>query len=287
MPCAKRRGSTQLFMKTENTDLNPLGKEVVHSQSYHPDHLYPVSRAEGRNEIGLGKTLPFTGADIWNAYEISWLNKLGRPEIAIGQFVFPSDSPNLIESKSLKLYLNSLNLERFDSVAAVRTTIAKDLTDRAGRPVDVVLYQIDDYAIANTAIPPGRRLDDIEIEAQSYQLDPSTLRTLSEKAEETLYSNLLRTNCPVTGQPDWGTVVIQYQGPRIDSAGLLKYIVSYREHTGFHENCVERIFCDILVRCNPEQLFVRAQFTRRGGLDINPWRANYDIVPEFVRYVRQ
>lgn len=274
-------------MNTENTDINPLGKEVVHSQSYHPGHLYPVARAEGRNAIGLGETLPFSGADIWNAYEISWLNKLGRPEIAIGQFVFPSDSPNLIESKSLKLYLNFLNLERFDSVAAVRTTIAKDLTDKAGRPVDVVLYQIDDLAIANINKPPGRCLDNLEIEVHGYRIDPGTLSTLHAKAEETLYSNLLRTNCPVTGQPDWGTVIIRHRGPQLDPAGLLKYIVSYREHTGFHENCVERIFCDILDRCNPEQLFVQAQFTRRGGLDINPWRANYNVVPEFVRYVRQ
>lgn len=287
MPCARRRGSIQPPMKTENTDHNPLGKEVAHSREYHPGHLYPVARSEGRREIGLGETLPFSGADIWNAYEISWLNKHGRPEIAIGQFVFPIDSPSLIESKSLKLYLNSLNLEPFDSVASVKATIAKDLTEKAGRPVDVVLYQIDDFAIANIHEPPGRCLDNLDIEVPRYQLDPSTLSTLPEKAEETLHSNLLRTNCPVTGQPDWGTVVIQYRGPCIDDAGLLKYIVSYREHTGFHENCVERIFYDILERCSPEQLFVQAQFTRRGGLDINPWRANYEVMPEFVRFVRQ
>lgn len=287
MPCVRRKGSTRQSMKTEKSGHNPLGKEVLHSQSYHPGHLYPVPRAEGRNEIGLGNKLPFRGSDIWNAYEISWLNKLGRPEIAIGQFVFPGDSPNLIESKSLKLYLNSLNLEHYDSVAAVRTTIAKDLTDKAGRPVVVVLYQVDDFAIASIAEPPGQCLDNLEIEVPDYRLDPSTLSTLPEKAEETLHSNLLRTNCPVTGQPDWGTVVIRYRGPRLDPTGLLKYIVSYREHTGFHENCVERIFCDILKRSNPEQLFVQAQFTRRGGLDINPWRANYDVNPEFVRFVRQ
>jgi len=274
-------------MKTEDSTPNPLGKAVPHSPRYHPGHLYPLPRQEGRSEIGLVETLPFSGADIWNAYEISWLNNLGRPEIAVGQFVFPGDSPNLIESKSLKLYLNSLNLERFDSVAAVRTTIAKDLTDKAGRPVDVVLYQIDDYAIANIDKPPGNCLDNVEIEVAGFQIDPGTLSTLPKQAEETLYSNLLRTNCSVTGQPDWGTIVIRYSGLQLDPAGLLKYIVSYREHTGFHENCVERIFCDILDRCKPEQLFIQAQFTRRGGLDINPWRANYDVVPEFVRYVRQ
>lgn len=274
-------------MKTEDSTPNPLGITVPHSHRYHPGHLYPVPRLEGRSEIGLGETLPFSGADIWNAYEISWLNKLGRPEIAIGQFVFPCDSPVLIESKSLKLYLNSLNLERFDSLAAVRNTLAKDLTDKAERPVHVVLYQIDDLAITNIDKPPGHCLDNLEIEVPDFQIDPGTLSTLAEKAEETLYSNLLRTNCPVTGQPDWGTVVIRYRGQRLDPAGLLKYIVSYREHTGFHENCVERIFCDILGRCNPEQLSVQAQFTRRGGLDINPWRANYDVTPELVRYVRQ
>jgi len=274
-------------MKTKDSTPNPLGITVPHSQRYHPGHLYPIPRLEGRSELGLEKPLPFNGADIWNAYEISWLNDLGRPEVALGRFTFPCECENLIESKSLKLYLNSLNLECFESVAAVQSTIAGDLSAKARGPVAVDIILPKHFDTITLGVPPGQCLDNLGIEVPSYQLDPSTLSTLPENAEETLYSNLLRTNCPVTGQPDWGTVVIRYRGPQIDPAGLLRYIVSYREHTGFHENCVERIFCDILDRCNPEELFVQAQFTRRGGLDINPWRANYDVVPDSVRYVRQ
>jgi 7-cyano-7-deazaguanine reductase len=274
-------------MKTDHTDRNPLGKEVSHSRYYHPGHLYPVPRSTGRSDIGLGESVPFVGADIWNAYEISWLNTLGRPDIAIGRFTFPSDTQNLIESKSLKLYLNSLNLERFDSTAAMQTTITDDLAEKAGGPVVVKLIPAAHFAEAALGVPTGRCLDDLEIEVHNFELDPEALSVTPGPTEETVYSNLLRTNCPVTGQPDWGTVVIHYRGPQLDPAGLLKYIVSYREHTGFHENCVERIFCDILERCNPEQLLVQAQFTRRGGLDINPWRANYNAAPEYVRFVRQ
>jgi len=274
-------------MKTEDSTPNPLGTVVPHSRYYHPKHLYPVDRSEGRREIGLGEKLPFDGADVWRAYEISWLNPHGRPEVAVGRFTFPCESENLIESKSLKLYLNSLNLERFESVDAVQTIIAKDLSEKSGDLVDVTLFRVGDLDKADFDVPPGRCLDDADIEVHSYHLDPTILSVRLEQVEETVHSNLLRTNCPVTGQPDWGTVVIRYRGPQIDPAGLLRYIVSYREHTGFHENCVERIFCDILNRCNPQQLLVQAQFTRRGGLDINPWRANYDVVPEFERYVRQ
>jgi len=274
-------------MITEESSPNPLGMAVPHSHRYNPGHLYPVPRLDGRSEIGLKIPLPFDGADIWNAYEISWLNAGGRPEVAIGRFTFPCKSENLIESKSLKLYLNSLNLESFESVTAVQETIAKDLSAKAGGPVAVDITLPDNFDRIALSVPPGRCLDGLEIDVPGYQLNPGTLSTLPAKIEETVYSNLLRTNCPVTGQPDWGTVVIQYRGPQLDPAGLLKYIVSYREHTGFHENCVERIFCDIFARCNPEQLFVQAQFTRRGGLDINPWRANYDVEPELVRYARQ
>ena len=274
-------------MKTQSNRGNPLGREVSHSPRYNPGHLYPVPRLEGRREIGLGTDLPFQGADIWNAYEISWLNRRGRPEIAIGRFIFSSDTTNLVESKSLKLFLNSLNQEHFDSIDRVRETIEKDLSAAAGGDTAVTLAPAGRFGTLTIGTPPGQGLDNLDIEVDAYRLNPETLVTTAEPAAETFFSNLLRTNCPVTGQPDWGTVVIRYCGPRIDPAGLLKYIVSYREHTGFHENCVERIFSDISNRCAPEQLFVQAQFTRRGGLDINPWRANYAAAPNCARFARQ
>jgi len=274
-------------MKTASQYRNPLGREVAQSPRYNPGHLYPVPRLEGRREIGLGSDLPFQGADIWNAYEISWLNRRGRPEIAIGRFVFPCDTGHLIESKSLKLYLNSLNQERYDTQEQVRETIAQDLSEASADRIAVTLTPAAQFDQQAFGVPPGTCLDSLDVEAREYRLNPDTLFTTAEEAEETVFSNLLRTNCPVTGQPDWGTVVVRYTGPRIDPAGLLQYIVSFRQHTGFHENCVERIFTDISNRCAPEQLFVQAHFTRRGGLDINPWRANYAAVPEELRFARQ
>jgi 7-cyano-7-deazaguanine reductase len=274
-------------MKTEDKTPNPLGKAVHHSRRYHPGHLYAVSRLEGRREIGLNTALPFQGKDVWNAYEISWLSTRGRPEIAIGRFIFPCETASLIESKSLKLYLNSLNLERFETIEMVRSAIEADLSAAAGGPVSVTLIPADKFVEASIGTPPGHGLDQLHIDVRDFRIDPATLCTTNEQVEETVFSNLLRTNCPVTGQPDWGTVVIAYKGARIEPEGLLRYIVSYREHIGFHENCVERIFTDIAGRCSPERLFVQAQFTRRGGLDINPWRANYAAEPDFVRYARQ
>jgi len=274
-------------MNPDSSNLNPLGKEVPHSPRYNPGHLYPVSRLDGRREIGMGESLPFQGVDIWNAYEISWLNDKGRPEIAIGRFIFPCETVNLIESKSLKLYLNSFNLERFDSSARVRSTIEADLSSAAGGQVAVNLTPADQFGETAIGSPPGQCLDNLDIETRDFRVDPETLTTTREQVEESLFSNLLRTNCPVTGQPDWGTLVVNYSGRRIDPKGLLKYIVSYREQTGFHENCVERIFTDITRQCAPDRLFVQAQFTRRGGLDINPWRANYAAAPNLARYARQ
>ncbi len=274
-------------MKPDIDNPIPLGKEVAHSPHYNPGHLFPVARRDGRQEIGLDVTLPFVGADIWNAYEVSWLNLKGKPEIAMGKFVFPGSTPNLIESKSLKLFLNSLNLSRFDSIAVVRTTLERDLSEIAGGPVAVVLIPATRFCETALVEPPGRCLDDLDIEFSHYRVDPKALFTTDVLVAETVFSNLLRTNCPVTGQPDWGTVVVEYAGRRIDPAGLLKYLVSYREHTGFHENCVERIFTDITARCAPDKLLVQARFTRRGGLDINPWRANYNAVPDHTRYARQ
>ena len=278
---------TRPIMKPELDSRIPLGKKVRHSPDYNPGHLFPVPRSDGRREIGLGAGLPFTGTDVWNAYEISWLGPGGKPEVAMGRFIFPCGTENLIESKSLKLYLNSFNLDRFDSTETVRHAIEKDLSETAGGDVAVSLASATCFCEAALVEPPGRCLDDLEIKTGRYRVTPDFLGTEKDFIEETVFSNLLRTNCPVTGQPDWATVVISYAGRRIDPEGLLKYIVSYREHTGFHENCVERIFTDISSRCTPDKLFVQARFTRRGGLDINPWRANYNAAPEHSRYARQ
>jgi 7-cyano-7-deazaguanine reductase len=265
----------------------PLGNKVSHSPNYDPEHLFPVPRSEGRREIGIGAALPFIGTDTWNAYEVSWLDPKGKPEVVIGRFDFPCGTKNLIESKSLKLYLNSLNLSAFNSPKEVKEIIEKDLCRVANGKVDVAFFSAAQFQQMPLSTPPGRCLDDLEVAIDQYNVAPETLLTTAEPLEESLFSNLLRTNCPITGQPDWATVVIGYSGRRIDPEGLLKYIVSYRDHTGFHENCVERIFTDISARCTPDKLFVQARFTRRGGLDINPWRANYDAAPDHSRYARQ
>ncbi len=278
---------TRQPMPPETDSRNPLGKEVAHSPVYNPGHLFSVARHDGRREIGLLAALPFGGADVWNAYEISWLNPAGKPEVAMGTFTFPCSTPNLIESKSLKLFLNSLNLHRFDSAAAVCAVLEKELAAIAGGRVGIDLITAERFHETLVSEPPGQCLDDLDVACRCDRVAPETLDTVAEQVTETVYSNLLRTNCPVTGQPDWATVVVDYTGPQINPEGLLKYLVSYRQHTGFHENCVERIFMDILTRCTPARLLVQARFTRRGGLDINPWRANYSAVPQHTRFARQ
>ena len=249
-----------------------LGRHVDYPQGYDPGLLYPIARTLGRHAIGLqDAALPFIGHDRWHAYELSWLDGLGKPVVATATFEVPADAPNLVESKSLKLYLNSFNASRFDSAEAVRTRIAADLSRVAGAPVRVafglppmaadndgaVLVDTLDVAIDHYGPP---RAEYIRIDADDV-------------VEETLASALLKSNCPVTGQPDWAHVRIAYRGPRIDRAGLLRYLVSFRDHAEFHEQCVERIFVDLLSHCRPQALSVEARYTRRGGLDINPWRA--------------
>ena len=249
----------------------PLGREVAYPRHYDPGLLFPIPRAAGRSEIGIGgDTLPFIGRDRWHAYELSWLDPRGKPVAATATITVPAGSPNLVESKSLKLYLNSLNHSRFDSADAVRARIAADLSEAAGAAVAVrfglpPIDNADNDALSIDAL-------DIDItrygppDAALLQADAGTI------ADERLHSALLKSNCPVTGQPDWAGVTIAYRGPRIDHAGLLRYLVSFRDHAGFHEQCVERIFVDLLARCRPDALSVEARYTRRGGLDINPWR---------------
>ena len=269
---------------------SPLGRAVNYRDTYDPDLLFPVARQPKRDELGLtAASLPFAGVDVWNAYEISWLNPRGKPVVALGQFKVPADSPQLIESKSLKLYLNSYNQTTFATFDAVRTRIAADLSAASGATVEVDLVPVQDASARRFAHPSGVLLDELDIDCTVYQPDPALLRAGGEVVtEELLYSHLLKSNCLVTGQPDWGMLAVRYAGPQIDRAALLRYIVSFRGHDEFHEQCVERVFCDIQARCRPQRLAVWARYTRRGGLDINPFRTCGGFeMPENVFEARQ
>ncbi len=259
---------------------NPLGREVAYPSRYDPALLFPIPRAAGRAELGIDAALPFAGHDRWHAYELSWLDARGKPVAATATFAVPCESPHLVESKSLKLYLNSLNAHRFARDEDARATISRDLSQAAGAPVQVAfgLPPIDDDEAMQSAVD----LDalDLDIPADGYGPPQAEhLHAHDDEANETLHSRLLKSNCPVTGQPDWASVRIACRGPRIDRAGLLRYLVSFRDHAGFHEQCVERIFVDVLARCRPRALAVEARYTRRGGLDINPCRATPGFAP--------
>jgi 7-cyano-7-deazaguanine reductase len=268
----------------------PLGKASVYTSEYDPALLCPVPRRLKREEIGLGSELPFSGFDLWNAYELSWLTPKGKPVVALGEFRVPCESENLIESKSFKLYLNSLNQTRFETFEQVRQVLARDLSRTAGAEVAVKLTPVGEATGGGIATLPGRCIDDLDIEIARYRLDPSLLAGAADPkriVEETLHSHLLKSNCLVTSQPDWGSVLIRYRGPSIDPEALLRYLVSFREHNEFHEQCVERIFADLTRACRPEKLTVYARYTRRGGLDINPFRSNFENEVENLRMVRQ
>ncbi|MCL2523910.1 MAG: NADPH-dependent 7-cyano-7-deazaguanine reductase QueF [Betaproteobacteria bacterium] len=270
--------------------LSPLGKPTAYRAAYAPELLYPIPRQLKRDELGIsGADLPFTGEDLWNAYELSWLNSRGKPQVAVGALRVPADSPNLIESKSLKLYLNSLNQTPFADAAAVAATLTADLSAAAGAPVAVEVQPLGQRPAATIGYPEGILLDDLDIACDAYQPAPHLLATLDGPVvEETLYSHLLKSNCLVTGQPDWAMLVIRYRGRPLDRAGLLRYIISFREHNEFHEQCVERIFCDIRRHCAPAALAVHARYTRRGGLDINPFRSSGGFTPPGnLREIRQ
>lgn len=248
----------------------PLGRAVDYPRGYDPALLFPIPRAHGRAAIGLhDDALPFTGMDRWHAYELGWLDPRGKPVVATATITVPAQSPQLIESKSLKLYLNSLNAHRFEAPEAVRERIARDLSQAAGAAVDVA-FGLPPMAQSD----PAASVDGIDVACDVYDTpQPAFLAAeAADIVEEALRSDLLKSNCPVTGQPDWASVRIAYRGPRIERAGLLRYLVSFREHAEFHEQCVERIFVDLLARCRPQSLSVEARYTRRGGLDINPWR---------------
>ena len=268
----------------------PLGKTTTYVSEYDPGLLCPFPRRVKREEIGLTGTLPFHGFDLWNAFELSWLTPKGKPVVAMGEFRFSCDSPNLIESKSLKLYLNSFNQTHCKDFAAVAALMKKDLGRAAGGPVEVRLLDAGAFSDLQIRQMPGRCIDGLDLEISNYELDPDLLKEavgVGEVVEETLYSHLLKSNCLVTNQPDWGSLLIRYRGARIDEEALLRYLVSFREHNEFHEQCVERIFVDLQHYCRPERLTVYARYTRRGGLDINPFRSNFEQDIENLRLSRQ
>ncbi|MGO1767322.1 NADPH-dependent 7-cyano-7-deazaguanine reductase QueF [Advenella sp. S44] len=267
----------------------PLGKETEYAEHYDPSLLFAIARDAGRAHLNLRPHPAWHGADIWNAYELSWLNTKGKPQVALARFGFPADTTHIIESKSFKLYLNSFNQTTLPDSDALLAAMQQDLSKAAGGPVDVTLFNAADFADQALGELHGTLLDTLDIDVCAYHPDPTLLQAnASQSRHETLRSNLLKSNCPVTGQPDWGSLQIEYTGAAIDHASLLKYIVSYRGHNGFHEQCVEQIFCDIMQVCAPQALTVYARYTRRGGLDINPWRSTEaDFTPSAGRNARQ
>ncbi|WP_339803709.1 NADPH-dependent 7-cyano-7-deazaguanine reductase QueF [uncultured Marinobacter sp.] len=267
----------------------PLGKSSDYPDRYAPELLFPVAREENRQRIGLQDgRWPWFGEDIWQAWELSWLRPSGVPAVAWAEFRLPAASPQLIESKSLKLYLNSLNQETYSSVEQVREVIIQDLSSACGASVTVELFDIN-RSMATAGRPEGFVLiDDEPVEQVGYEYDPELLKLAGDEiVSEKLCSHLLKSNCPVTGQPDWGSLLIEYTGPRIDRSALLAYVVGFRQKQDFHEHCVETVFTDLMSRFGFEELTVCARYTRRGGLDINPWRSTSAGSAPRVRLVRQ
>jgi 7-cyano-7-deazaguanine reductase len=262
---------------------SPLGRQVSGSAEYDPSLLFPIARSEGRARLGLGEgSLPFYGTDVWHGYELSWLEAGGRPRVALGRIEVPADSPRMVESKSLKLYLNAFNGSTFADAGTVRAAIARDLGEATGAVVTVTLAGLDDPAFHGVAAP-GECIDEAPFEGPVDRPARALLRADADAiVGETLHSHLLRSLCPVTAQPDWATVVVSYRGPRLDRAALLSYLVAFREHQDFHEQCVERMYLDLAAILSPEMLAVQALYTRRGGLDISPWRSSApDKAPQY------
>ncbi|MET0125151.1 MAG: NADPH-dependent 7-cyano-7-deazaguanine reductase QueF [Pseudomonas caspiana] len=269
---------------------SPLGKSSEYIATYTPSLLFPIPRAAKWAELGLtAETLPYQGVDFWNCYELSWLLPSGKPVVAIAEFSIAADSPNIIESKSFKLYLNSLNQTVFADRAELTATLVKDLSAAAGKPVGVRIRTLADIEGEGVASMPGLCIDDLDVSIDSYDRpQPELLRCDDSRiVEQSLHSHLLKSNCPVTSQPDWGSVAVEYRGAELDAASLLAYIVSFRQHSDFHEQCVERIFLDLQRLLKPEKLTVYARYVRRGGLDINPYRSTESLSPDNRRLARQ
>ena len=273
-----------------------LGKASAYADQYDPSLLFPIPRATKRAEIGISGSPPFLGADLWTAFELSWLNQRGKPQVALAHITVPCETPNIVESKSFKLYLNSFNNTRFANAEAVQARMRADISEAAWRgaehpgTVGVRLLLPEQFDREPVHELDGLSLDRLDIECTQYQPAPERLSANFDEApvSEVLVSHLLKSNCLVTGQPDWGSLRIAYSGPQIDQEGLLQYIVSFRNHNEFHEQCVERIFMDLWTRCKPIKLEVYARYTRRGGLDINPWRTSHPMqLPPNTRNARQ
>ncbi len=277
-----------------------LGKAAPYKDQYDPTLLFPIPRTGKREEIGLntkeGATLPFLGADLWTAYELSWLNPRGKPQVAIAHVTVPCETPNIIESKSFKLYLNSYNNTKFTDATEVQARLRADLGEAVWRgsgktgSIGVRLLAPELFDQEPIHEMDGLNIDRLDVDCTQYTPAPELLTAAFDEkpVDEVLTSHLLKSNCLVTGQPDWGSVQIAYSGPQIDQAGLLQYLVSFRNHNEFHEQCVERIYMDLWRRCKPAKLTVYARYTRRGGLDINPWRTSHpQALPANIRTARQ
>ena len=267
---------------------SPLGKPTSYPEQYSPELLYSIDRGDGRAALGLSKELPFHGVDIWNAWELSWLDAGGKPHVAAAEVRVPAASRSIVESKSLKLYLNSFSMTRFDSTSEVAAIIGRDISACVGSDVAVRVRSPSKTDALPVARLPGACIDALDVHCHAYHVESDLLAAdKNEIVREDLHTHLLRTLCPVTSQPDTGSLLFSYRGPRIDREGLLRYVVSYRQHNDFHEACVERMFVDILERCGAEQLTVYARYLRRGGIDINPFRSNFEEDPPDIRLWRQ
>lgn len=269
---------------------SPLGKVNEYIDQYRPDLLFPIARRVKWEELGLTPdTLPYHGVDIWNGYELSWLTPSGKPAVRVAEFIIPSDSPAIIESKSFKLYLNSFNQTKFESDAVVRALLEKDLSTAAGKSVQVNLYTLDQVAQKGIFEPNGLCIDELDIVIKQYNHPTADLlKVSSSPTEEKIYSHLLKSNCPVTGQPDWATITVSYKADRqLDHASFLAYLISFRQHADFHEQCIERIFIDLNKLLDAQALVVDGRYIRRGGLDINPCRSLHEIHYTNHRLARQ
>ena len=267
-----------------------LGKQTEYASEYNPELLQAVPRSLNRDELSIAENnLPFLGEDVWYGYELSWLNLKGKPVVAVAEFRFPCTSTNIVESKSFKLYLNSLNQSKFESLAVVKSHLSEDLSNLTKSSVSVELFPVEECNALKIQQSSASCLDDIDIEIDSFQFSPELLKssTSEENVEEQLVSHLLKSNCLITNQPDWATIYINYKGRKIDRESLLRYLISFRQHNEFHEQCVERIFCDIQNFCLPTELTVYARYTRRGGLDINPYRTTTSLRAPDARTFRQ
>ena len=266
----------------------PLGKATGYPDEYAPDTLCRIDRAENRERIGISGSLPFSGVDVWNAWDLTWLGEDGRPHTGTAEIRIPANSPGIVESKSMKLYLGSFAMSRYASPDALRELVESDLGNCVGTAVSVRIDTLSSTRARGLQRLPGESLDRAGVECDDWEVNPDLLSAdADDVVSEDLHTDALRSLCPVTGQPDLGSLLVCYEGPRIDRAALLRYIVSYRRHQDFHENCVERMFVDLLDRCGPQKLTVYARYQRRGGLDINPFRSNFETRARNLRLWRQ